>query len=143
MGKTTIIVDGAGVGATFNSVPITDINNVGFSPMGERDEIKLTTLDATDFEVGLLGDLVAIDDVVINKKADPAADVAHTKDNKLLVITYKIGKATTKTATFWAQLKSVSPSTIERAPGDGVNVDLVFAVTNLNASLVETGPVLT
>lgn len=140
MAKTSIIIDGASVTATFNSVSISDIVSVSFGLFGERDEINLTTIDATEYEVGLLGDLVSINDIVITKKSDPAAELAHTSDNKTLVIVYKIGKSTTKTATFWAQLKNVSNSTVERAPSDGVNVDLTFAVTNLNASLVETGP---
>ncbi|MFQ3578670.1 MAG: hypothetical protein SNJ71_00840 [Bacteroidales bacterium] len=142
MAKTSIIIDGAGVTATFNSVAISDINSITFCPLGERDEINLTTIDNSNYEVGLLGDLVSVQDIVINKKFDPAADMAHSLDSKQLVITYKVGKSTTKTITFWAQLKSVSVGTIERSPGEGVNVDLTFAVTNLNASLVETGPAI-
>jgi len=138
--KTKIIIDGAGATATFNSVPIVDINTIAFTLLGERQEINLTTLNESAVEIGLLSDLVEISDIVINKKSDPAADLAHTDDNKALAIVYKVGKATTKTATFWCQLKSLSDSTLERAPGDGINVDLTFAVTNLNATLVETGP---
>lgn len=142
MAKTSIIISGTGAAVTFNSVPITDINTISFSPMGERAEINLSTLDDADYEVGLLGDLVNIEDIVINKKFDPAAELAHTADNKALVITYKVGESTAKTATFWAQYKGCSASQISRVPGDGVNVDLTFAVTNLNASLAETGPVI-
>jgi len=142
MAKSAIIVDGAGVTATFNSIPIADINSVTFCPLGERDEIDLTTIDATTYKVGLLGDLVSVADIVINKKFDPAADMAHTSDQKALAIVYKVGKATTKTMTVWAQLKGVSSGSVERAPADGVNVDLTFAVCNLNASLAETGPAI-
>lgn len=140
MAKTAIIIDGAGATATFNSVPITDINTIQFGLVGNRDEINLTTIDGTSYEVGLLGDLVEVEDIIINKKFDPAADMAHSVLNKTLVIVYKVGKATTKTATYWAQYKGMSNGTVERAPGDGINVDLTFAVTNLNASLAETGP---
>lgn len=142
MSKANIIIDGAGVTATFNSGSISDIVSVSFGVIGERDEIKLTTIDATAYEVGLLGDLCNIEDVVITKKSDPAADMAHSSDNKQLVLAYKVGKSTSKTITYWAQLKNISNSQIERAPGDGVNVDLTFAITNLNASLAETGPVI-
>lgn len=140
MAKTDIIIDGAGATATFNSVGIADINTIAFSLMGERDEIDLTTIDATAYKVGLLGDLTSVQDIVINKKFDPAADMAHSILHKTLVIVFKVGKSTTKTATFWCQYKGMSAGTVERAPGSGINVDLTFAVCNLNASLAETGP---
>jgi hypothetical protein len=140
MAKTSIIIDGEGITATFNSVGITDINTVAFNLSGERDEINLSTIDQTAYETGLLGDLVEISDIVINKKSAPAVDLAHSTDNKTLAITYKVGKSTSKTVTYWAQLKDVAPGTVERAPADGVNVDMTFMPTNLNASLAETGP---
>jgi hypothetical protein len=142
MAKTSIIIDGAGVTCTFNSVLLTDVNSVSFSNFGEREEIDLTTIDASTYKVGLLGDLVDVADVTVNKKFDPAADMGHTSDNKTLVIAYKVGKSTSKTLTMWAQLKGVSNSNISRASGDGVNVDMTFQVTNLNASLAETAPVI-
>jgi len=142
MAKTAIIVDGAGVAVTFNSLPVADINSISFNAFGERSEIDLTTIDQSAVKVGMLGDLVSISDVVINKKFDPAADMGHSKLCKPLVITYKVGKATSKTLTLWAQLKSVAPGTVERSPANGINVDMTFAITNLNASLAETGPVI-
>ncbi len=143
MSKQTIIIDGEGVTAKFNDVTIADINTLTFSIRGEREEINLTTIDATAYMVGLLADLQKIEDIVINKKHDPAADEAHTSDNKELAITYQTGKANTKTITFWSQLKNAAGATQERAPSDGINHDLAFFVTNLNASLVETGPEIT
>jgi len=140
MAKSAIIIDGAGVTAKFNDVSIADIVSISFGVHGERDEIDLSTIDATEYMVGLLGDLVGVEDVVITKKADPAAELAHTSDNKNLVIEYYVGKSTKKTLTYWAQLKNVSPSSVERAAADGVNVDMTFAITNLNADLAETGP---
>lgn len=76
MAKTSIIIDGAGITATFNSVPIADINSVSFSVFGERDEIDLTTIDATKWKQKLLGDLQKISDIVITKKSDPTNDSA-------------------------------------------------------------------
>lgn len=139
MAKANIIIDGAGVTATFGSA-IEDINSISFSNYGERKEIDLTTVDETAYKIGLLSDLVAGQDIVINKKFDPAAALAMSTANTALVITYKVGKSTTKTATIWAQLKSISPGLVERAPADGINVDYTFITTNLNSALVETGP---
>ena len=140
MSKANIIIDGAGVTATFNSVAIADILSVSFGMIGERDEIDLTTIDATAYKTGRLGDLVGVSDIVINKRSDPAADMGHSLLNKALVIAFKVGKSTSKTYTCWAQLKSVSTGTLER--NGSPTVDLTFAVTNLNAALAETGPVI-
>jgi len=143
MAKTTIIVDGAGVTATLGGTTIADINSVAFSPFGERDEIDLTTIDATKYKVKLLGDLQKISDIVINKKSDPTNDAAlYSTSSQALVIAYKIGKSGTRNITFYAQLKGISSSTVERAPADGVNVDLTFYVTNLS-TLTETAPAIT
>ena len=140
MAKTAIIIDGAGVTATFNSVPIADVTAVDFGGFGGREEIDLSTIDQAAFEVGILADLVEIEDIVITKKSDPAADMAISTLNKTLVIAFKIGKSTVKSATYWCQYKGCSPSKLGRAKSD--DVDLTFGVTNLNASLVETGPVV-
>jgi hypothetical protein len=142
MSKANIIIDGAGTTATFNSSPISDIVKVSFCSLGAREEINLTTIDAAAYHVGLLGDLVEVPNVVITKKAAPAVDIAMSLDNKTLVVGFKVGKATAKTYTAWAQLIGISKSQISREPGDGINVDLTFGITNLNASLVETGPVI-
>ncbi len=143
MSKKTIVIDGEGVTATFNDVAIADINTVAFSIRGERAEINLTTIEATAYLVGLLADLQEIEDVVINKKFDPKADYAHTSDNKELVLNYKTGKSLTKIATFWCQLKNAAAATLERGPSDGINHDLAFFVTNLDADFTETGPAIT
>lgn len=143
MSKATIIIDGAGVTASLGGDEITDINSVAFATFGERDEIDLTTIDATKYKQKLLGDLQKISDITINKKSDPVHDAGlYSTDSEDLVINYKIGKTTAKVLTFKAQLKSISAGTVERAPGSGVNVDLVFFVTNLD-SLTETGPAIT
>ncbi len=141
MAKADIIIDGAGTVVTFNGTAISDINTVSFGIFGERDEIDLTTIDQTGYMVGRLGDLVGISDVVINKKFDPAADLAIVTTNKILQIVYKVGKSTTKTLKLWCQFKGASAATVERAPGDGINNDLTFCVTNLQgATLSEAGP---
>lgn len=140
MAKADIIISGQGVTATFNSVPIADIVSVSFSLAGERDEIDLTTIDANTVMQGLLGDLVSIEDVVITKKAAPSVDIAISSANAELAIVYKLGNATSKTTTYWAQLRGITEASVERAPSDGVNWDLTFGITNLNATLVETGP---
>ena len=142
MAKSDIIVSGADATVTFNSSLIPDINTISFGVVSDRDEINLSTLTNTLYETKRLGDLVGIEDVVINKKFAPALDLALSQDNKSLVIAFNIGESTATTLTLWCQLKGCSNSNVERAPGDGVNVDLTFAVTNLNASLVETGPVI-
>lgn len=144
MSKATIVIDGAGVTAALAAHTITDINTVAFSLFGERDEINLTTIDATKFKQKLLGDLQKVTDIVINKKSDPINDPAlYSTDVEALVINYFIGKATNKKVTYYAQLKSINNSTVERAPGDGVNVDLNFYVSNLkDAAMTETAPVI-
>jgi len=146
MAKTNIIIDGASATVSFNGSAISDVNTIAFSVFGERDEIDLTTLDASGYKVGRLGDLVGIEDVVVNKKFDPAADLAMSTANRPLVIVYKTGKSTTKTLTLWCQLKGTGNATVERAPGEGINHDLTFAVTNMNSltastnTLAERGP---
>jgi len=143
MSKSTIIIDGEGVTATLNATGINDIVSVAFSVFGERQEIDLTTIDATKWKMKLLGDLQKITDIVITKKSDPTNDLAlYSTSSEALAITYKIGKSTGKTITYYAQLKSISNSDVERSPADGVNVDLNFYVTNLS-SLTETGPAIT
>lgn len=146
MSKETIIIDGAGAEVTLNAVAIEDINTIAFGLFGERDEINLTTIDAVKFKQKLLGDLQKIQDVVINKKSDPQNDMLlYSTDLQDLVITYRLGKtAVDKTVTFsGAQLKSISASTLERAPGDGINVDLTFHVGNIDgAAMTETAPVI-
>lgn len=143
MSKSSIVISAEGLSVTHNAVAITDMNTVTFSsPKGERDEINLTTIEQTLYKVGILGDLNKIDDIVINKKFDPAADNAMTEDNAELAITYKTGKLSSRTITFWAQRKNNAGASAERGPSDGVNNDVTFFVTNLNGSLVETGPAI-
>lgn len=143
MAKSSIIIDGAGVTVTFNSGLMADVVSVAFGTISGRDEIDLTTIDATTYKVGLLGDLCDVEDVTVTKKFDPAAELALSSDNKTLVIAYKVGKATSKTLTYYAQVAGITPGTVSRAPGDGVNVDVKFAITNLHSTtLAETGPVI-
>lgn len=143
MSKSTIIIDGAGATASLGSRDIEDIVSIAFSLFGEREEIDLTTIEATKYKQKMLGDLQKISDITITKKSDPVNDAAlYSTDSEALVIGYKIGKATEKEATFYTQLKSISNSQVERSKGDGVNVDLIFYVTNLNG-LTETGPAIT
>ncbi len=145
MSKLTIVIDGADAEITLGSTTLEDVNTIAFSIFGERNEINLTTIDATKFKQKLLGDLQKITDIVVNKKSDPTNDaLLYSTDVEELTIGYNIGKATPKTATFYAQLKSISNSTLERAPGDGVNVDLNFYVSNLKgAAMTETAPAIT
>jgi len=146
MAKRNIIIDGASATVRFNGTLISDVNTIAFSLYGERDEIDLTTLDASGYKVSRLGDLIGIEDVVVNKKFDPEADLAMVTTNKPLVIVYLTGKSTTKTLTMWAQLKGAGNATVERGPAGGINHDLTFAITNLNSltaatnTLAERGP---
>jgi hypothetical protein len=143
MSKSTIIIDGASCTVTLGGTAIADINTISFTTFGERDVIDLTTIDATKFKTKLCGELQKIPDIVINKKSNPTDDAAlYNTASQALVINYKIGKSTSKAVTFYAQLKGISASSVARASGDGVNVDLTFFVTNLS-SLVETGPAIT
>lgn len=143
MSKSTIIIDGASVTASLGGNTISDIVSVSFSLFGERPEIDLTTIDATKYKMKLLGDLQKISDVVITKKSDPENDAdLYSTDSEALVIAYKIGKSGTRNLTMYGQLKSISNSTVERAPSDGVNVDLNIYITNLS-SLTETAPAIT
>lgn len=140
MAKANIIISGQGVTAVLGSTNIEDINTLSFSIFGERSDIDLTTIDATKYKMKLLGDLQKIPDITVNKKSAPVDDAAlYSVSSELLTITYKQGQSDDYTAKFYAQLKNVSNSEVERAPGDGVNVDLVFYITNLN-NLVETAP---
>lgn len=142
MAKTTIIISASGLTVTLGSTTLGEVVSVAFPLFGDRDEINLTTIDAVKYEQKLLGDLQKLPDIVVTKKSDPTNDAAlHSEDSEALVIGYKIGGSTEKTVTYYAQLKNISPSTIERAPGDGVNVDLTFFVTNLN-ELAEDGPTI-
>jgi hypothetical protein len=141
MSKATIIIDGADVTVEFGAATIGNVNSVAFGLFGERPEINLTTIDATKFKTKLLGDLQKVQDVVVSKKSEPALDAAlYDTVPEALVITYKVGKKDAKVTTFYAQLKNISASSIERAPGDGVNVDLNFFVTNMDEAFDEIGP---
>lgn len=143
MALSTVIIDGAGAGAALGSTTITDINTIAFSVFGERPEINLTTIGDTKWKTKLLGTLQTIQDIVINCKSNPTlVNSLYNTSSEALAITYKIGLSTTKTITFYAQFKGASASTLERAPGDGVNIDLNFLVTNLS-TLTETGPAIT
>ena len=143
MSLATIIIDGEGATATLGTTLITDINTIAFSVFGERPEINLTTIDATKWKAKLLGKLQRLSDIVINAKSNPALIASlYSKEIETLVITYKIGKSTDKTLTYYAQFKGAGTSSLERAPGDGVNVDLTFLVSNINGT-TETGPAIT
>ena len=142
MAKTAIIIDGEGITATLGSTAINDINTVSFGIGGERQEINLTTIEATKYVQKLLGDLENVTDIIINKKSDPTNDMAlYSTSSETLTITYKIGKSTGKQIEYYAQLKNGSNSVIERTPASGINIDLVFKVTNLN-DFVEDGPTI-
>lgn len=145
MAKTTVIVEGVGLGAKLgDSKTISDIVSIAFPVFGDRDEIDLTTIDATKYKQKLLSDIEKLGDITITKKADPVNDSAlYSTSIEPLVISYKIGGATAKNITFYVQLKDISASTVERAPGDGVNCDLVFFICNLDADLAEQGPEIT
>ena len=141
MAKADIIVSGTDATVKFNSgTAMADVNTIAFGVVSERDEINLSTLGNAKYEVLRLGDLVSVEDITVNKKFDPAAELALSDENKALVVEFKVGDASAKTISYWAQVKDVTPGTVERSPGEGINVDIVFAVTNLNASLVEEGP---
>jgi hypothetical protein len=143
MALANCILDGAGATATLGSTSITDINSIGFSVAGERPEINLTTIGDTKWKTKLLGALQKVQDIVINCKSNPTLiNSLYSTSSEALVIAYKLSKTTTKNITFYAQFKGASASSLERAPGDGVNVDLNFYVTNLSGT-TETGPAIT
>lgn len=141
MAKTTVVIDGKDLTVTFNSAALTNVNSVTLKLQGTREEIDLTTVDNT-YMVGLLSQQIKIDDITVNKKLENT-DSSLTTDNATLAIVFKTGRATTYTWTVWAQIKDQGDSTLEATPGDGINHDLVFFVTNLNGSLAETAPALT
>ena len=145
MSKATIMIDGANATVALGGTTLEDVNTIAFSLFGERDEINLTTIDATKYKMKLLGDLQKVTDIVVNKKSDPINDPGlYSTSVEALVINYYIGKATSTTVTFYGQLKSISNSTLERAPGDGVNCDLNFFVSHLkDAAMTETAPAIT
>ena len=143
MAKGDIIIDGGSVTVTLNGTAISDITEVAFSIFGTREKINLTTIDAAKWKTALYSDLQKVEDITITKKSDPVNDAAlYSVDSQALVITYKKGRSTNQAATFYVQLKDISNSDIEREPGDGVNSELTFYVTNL-AALTETGPAIT
>jgi len=143
MALATVILDGEGATAVLGSTTITDINSIAFSVVGERQEINLATIGDTKYKTKLLAKLQTMPDIVINAKSNPALIASlYSKDSEALVIAYKIGKSTTKNLTVYAQFKGASASSLERAPGDGVNVDLNFLVTNLSGT-TETAPAIT
>jgi len=142
MSKQTIIISGDGASVKFGATTLGEVNTIAFNVRGERQEINLTTIDATKFKTKLLAKLKKISDIVVNKKSDPEADAGlySTDMATKLEISYAVGGgAVSKKATFYAQCKSVSASTLEREPGDGINVDVTFYVTNLNSLATGSG----
>lgn len=142
MSKQSILIDGEGITVTFNGNAVADINTVLFGVAGARETINLTTIEAVQYMQKLLSTLEELEDIVVNKKFDPAADLAMTNDNALLLITYKTGRANTKTLTYWVQRQNNASATGERSPSDGINHDVTFVITNLNGSLEEIGPAI-
>jgi len=143
MALATVIIDGEGVTAVLGSTTITDINSIAFSVVGERSEINLSTIGDTKYKTKLLGKFQTIPDIVINCKSNPELIASlYSTDSEALAIGYKIGKSTATTITFYVQFKGAGASSLELAPGDGVNVDLNFTVTNLSG-LTETAPAIT
>ena len=139
MAKTTIVADGVNATATFNNSALTNINTIEFNFQGEGAEIDLTTIDDS-VKVKQIGSQREWGDITINKKSE-STDFALTLDNAELVITYVEAGGSTKTLTYWAQIKSNGGSSLEA--GAASNHDLVFTVTNLNGSYVTTVPTLT
>lgn len=140
-GLLNAILDGQGMTAKFNSVDITELKQVEFSLGGEREVNDLTTANNEEYECSLLSDLKKVSDVVITKLS-AAGDATIVGTNAQLVIGFKEGKTTAKTVTYWAQLKAIKPTKLIVKAKEGIAHDLVFHVTNLNATVVVTGPVI-
>jgi hypothetical protein len=106
--------------------------------VGEATEIDLTGVGNVYVETGKLSTIRKIPDITINVVADPAKIAALPKTNAALVIT--LPTSTPTVCTFWAQLKSVGNLTGKNK--EKSMAALVYKVTNLNDSDVETPPTI-
>lgn len=140
MAGAGILVDGKGVTVTHagsgSAVAIANIISVEMPLLGEAAEINMTGADNTAVETSLLSTVRKIDDITIKVKANPAVIAGLSLANGALVIT--LPTATATVCTFQAQLKSASK--IKAESKQRGEVDLVYHVTNLNSSNVETAP---
>jgi hypothetical protein len=135
------LVDGKGVTVAHGASVLSDlfiIDSVEI-PLGfEATEIDLTGTGNTAVETGKLSTIRKVPDITINVVSDPVKIAALPLTNAALVIT--LPTATPTVCTFWAQLKSVGNSTV-KTKEKGMSA-LVYKVTNLNGSDVETAPTI-
>jgi len=136
MAGAGILIDGKGTTVTHGGTTIANTIFVEFPLIGKAEPIDLTGLDNVLFKTSILSVLQELDDVVISVKANPTVIGAMSRANAALVIT--LPTATPTVCTIWCQLKEASR--IKAITKEKGVVDLTYHVTNLNASMIETGP---
>ena len=134
----SIVIDGKGSTATFNSSSITNLLKIKIDTLrGERTFIDLTGL--ADAVVN--GEMSQVKDwktIVLSVKTDPALVNALTDDNAQLVIVAPASVG--KTLTAWAQIET--DSGVEFVTKTRGETDITFRLTNRNGSGVVTVPTL-
>lgn len=125
---------------TYNGSAIADYTKVKL-PDREGADIDLTTADDA-VSTGKLGAIVKYGDLTVTKRFDSsdASRAIGITGTGTLVVGYSTLGNTAKTETYQAELKQVVAASLETAPGEGATIDLVFKITNLNASYAVTAP---
>jgi hypothetical protein len=142
--KTSLILSGKGMTASFGGNAITNINNVVLVPAGERPVIDLSTADDTTYVTRVVAGLIDLKEVTLNVKFAGATHTNFSLANNELTITLpKVDGGAAFSWKAWCQLKSIDGlDGVDKAPANGTNVAMNFTVTNLNTAFVETGPTI-
>lgn len=105
-------------------------------PGWAKTEINDTELANTEVKTAILANLKKYNDLVITVKFDNQTEIKEGNAEYTITFPGSVG-----TLRLWMDLKSIGDATVQN--DSGVTCDLTFLVTNMNATGVETKPVLT
>lgn len=131
------IFDGNGSTLKQGATLIGGIIRFSTIPGWTKTEIDDTELANTAVETVVLGKLKKYNQLSFDLKFSNSGEFSSLEGNKEWTITFSDGS----TLVFWGQLQSLGDASAES--NSGVTRSCTMTVTNLNASDVETPPVLT
>ena len=129
------IFDGNGAKLKTGSTTIGGIVRFSTVPGWTRTEIDDTELANTAVETVVLGNLKKYNQLAFDLKFANSGEISDSNQE------YTIEFSDGSTLVFWGQLQSLGDASVEN--NSGVTRSCTMTVTNLNASGVETAPVLT
>ncbi len=130
-----LIIDGNGTVLKKGSTVIGGITSFSGMPGWSKSEIEDTELSNTSVSTFILGNLKTFGNLAGTIKLDNSDEL--TSGNTEYTIAFKNGT----TLVFWGDLMELGDATVEN--NNGVVRPFTIKPTNLNASGVETAPVLT